>query len=284
MSDDDDFGGFEVSTDFCPFCNYVIILSPFWCCAKKAAPTSAQSTSQNETKQISELPEWLRQPSLVPVPKKLPKSESKLEDFSLESFPPALDNTDSRLVKELQEELNMTKLELVDQQTKYLQMQTKHRQEIDDTTNNFNNTVKEFQTLMRQSLAQQRELMNKEFKVMLEQQANEYDAKLKQKVTELQTRHSAELNIHLENKFAEFQERMIVSYESDLQDLDVKVRRIVGQSVREESVVEKARLNQSIEGIERNLKAEVEKSVQASFKNQSEIFKVCHLHQIGLYN
>jgi hypothetical protein len=186
---------------------------------------------------------------MLPV---LPKSESKLEDFSLEAAAPT--DTQSELVKQLQEELHTTKMDLLDQQTKYLQIQTKHRQEIDDTTNNFNNTVKEFQSLVRQSLAQQRELMSGEFKVLLERQASEYDARLGQKVQELQTKHNLEMNIHLENKFAEFQQRMIVSYESDLQDLDVKVRQTVAQSIKEEGLQEKSRVNQSIEGIEKNLR------------------------------
>lgn len=208
----------------------------------------------------------------------LPKSESKLlDDLSAENLSTIHTSettlNSDLLVKQLQEELNVTKEHLLDQQTKYLQTQTKHRKEIDDTTNNFNNSVKEFQVLMKQSLAQQRELLTHEFKVLLQQQAAEYELKMNQKIKDLKARHEAELDRQLEDKLVNFQERMIVNQQSELQDIDVKIRKIVAQSVKEENLVEKARLKQNFEQIEKELKNEAEKHVQICFKNQSEVFK-----------
>lgn len=251
MSDnDDDFGGFE------------------------AAPTITNTLSSANTQAKSltpktELPSWLLEQSGKTT---LPKSESVLEDISSPSIN-SKSSLDPVIYKQLQDELSITKEQLLDQQTRYLQTQTRHRQEIDDTTNNFNNAVREFQSLMKQSLAQQRELLTREFNIQLEKQGRDYDLKLKQVVKELEARYDSVLDTRLENKFTEFQERMILNYESDLQDLDIKVRKIASQAVKEENLVEKARLKQNFEHIERGLKADTEKYVQVCFKNQNESFK-----------
>jgi hypothetical protein len=223
----------------------------------EAAPTippqaSTQSTTSPELlKPDFDLPDWLLEQSM-----------------NLNSNAP----NDSLL--KLQDELTQTKEQLLDQQTRYLQMQTLHRKEIDDTTNSFNNAAREFQSLLKQGLEQQHSRLAREFKAMLEQQANEFEVKLKAQARDLQARHEAELNAKLETRFAEFQERMIVNYESDLQDLDVKVRKIVSATVKEENLAERTRLKQSFESMEKGVKSETEKYVQTFFKNQSEIFKV----------
>lgn len=184
------------------------------------------------------------------------------------------DSNNLEIIQNLQNELSETKEHLIDQQTRYLQAQTKHRQEIDDTTTAFNNSTKEFQVILKESLAQQREIMSKEFKVLLQQQANEYDLKLKQKTREIQLKQESELNAKMENVFTAFQERMIFNYESDLQDMDVKIKKIVSQTIKEENLVEKSKLKQNFDHIEKELKVDMEKYVQNYFKTQSETFKV----------
>lgn len=252
--DDDDFGGFEA--------------------APTISNTNELSTNKSGQKKDKQLPDWLIQHS---INTSLPHSESHLEDFSIETTQTPYNhnngNNDSYLVKQLQEELSLTEEHLLDQQTKYLQTQTKHRQEIDDTTNNFNNAVLEFQKLLKQGLTQQKEALTKQFKTQLDQQAIEYDLKLKQKLREVRERNDAEITTRLENKFAEFQDRMIMNYESDLQDLDVKVKRTVAQAVREENISEKGRLKQNFDAVEKEMKNETEKYVQICFMNQSETFK-----------
>ena len=165
-------------------------------------------------------------------------------------------NTD--LVRQLQEELCVTKEHLLDQQTKYLQMQTKHRHEIDETTNAFNNLVKESQSILKQSLAQQRESYMRELRLLLEQQAAEYDHRLKQALKDLQLKQETELHAKLEVKFVELQE----SLENKLIKL-----------VRDEQQNEKAKQKHTHELSEKNLKLDMEKHVQSLFKHQGEIFK-----------
>lgn len=238
---DDDFGGFEAAPS-------------------TPNPPQQSTNSLAESKPKSDLPEWLLQQSL--------NLNSQLSDSNMVNM-----SNNSNLVNQLQEELCKTKEQLLDQQTRYLQTQTIHRKEIDDTTNSFNIAVREFQSLLKQSLNEQRELLTKEFKVLLERQALEYDARLAQKMKEMQKLHEVEANTKLEDRFAEFQERMIVNYESDLQDLDVKVRKIVSATIKEENLVEKTKLKQNFEQIGSELKSETERYVQVFFKNQSEVFK-----------
>ena len=165
---------------------------------------------------------------------------------------------DSDLVRQLQEELCVTKEHLLDQQTKYLQMQTKHRHEIDETTNAFNNLVKESQSILRQSLAQQRESSMREFKLLLEQQAVEYDHRLKQALKDFQLKQETELQAKLELKFVELQE----SLENKLIKL-----------IKDEQQNEKAKQKHAHDLNEKNIKIEIEKHVQNLFKNQGESFK-----------
>lgn len=237
---DDDFGGFE------------------------AAPTINDSS---ESKPKQELPEWL-----------LNQSNNSISSTSSHFNPEPVnihinDSNNAETIRKLQNELSETKEHLIDQQTKYLQAQTKHRQEIDDTTTAFNNSIKEFQIIMKQSLAKQRESCMKEFKVLLEQQANEYELKLKQRTREMYLKQEGELNNKIESTLTMFQERMALNYESDLQDMDVKIKKIVSQTIKEENLVEKSKLRQNFDHIEKELKVDMEKYVQNYFKAQSETFK-----------
>ncbi len=175
----------------------------------------------------------------------------------------------NNLVKQLQEELSNTKEHLIDQQTKYLLMQTKHRQEIDETTQAFNNANREFQLLLRQQ--------KEEFKLMFEQQAKDYEFKLNKKIKELEVKHALDMKNKLDDQFVQIQEKLIVSYESQLQDFEIKIKKIINQTIREEQIADKNRLKQSLEQIESQLKLDTEKFVQNYFKSQSEIFKVLFL-------
>lgn len=259
---DDDFGGFEVI--FFQFLNDIrhsFINNKLF----KAAPTINDSS---ESKPKQELPEWL-----------LNQSNNSISSTSSHFNPEPVnihinDSNNAETIRKLQNELSETKEHLIDQQTKYLQAQTKHRQEIDDTTTAFNNSIKEFQIIMKQSLAKQRESCMKEFKVLLEQQANEYELKLKQRTREMYLKQEGELNNKIESTLTMFQERMALNYESDLQDMDVKIKKIVSQTIKEENLVEKSKLRQNFDHIEKELKVDMEKYVQNYFKAQSETFKV----------
>lgn len=68
------------------------------------------------------------------------------------------------MVKLLQEELSRTKELLLDQQTSYLQLQTQHRQELEETGSSAGKTLKDFQGILEKALSQQREMMINEFK------------------------------------------------------------------------------------------------------------------------
>lgn len=75
-------------------------------------------------------------------------------------------------IRFLQEELSRTKELLLDQQTNFLQLQTQHRQELEENTNSANKNFKDFQSRFEKAIIEQREIMISEFRnYQLEQES-----------------------------------------------------------------------------------------------------------------
>jgi hypothetical protein len=181
------------------------------------------------------------------------------------------------VIRSLQDELATVKEQLIDHQTSYLQMQTQHRQEIEEKTLGFNHSVsnhslivyKEFQNMMREH----REQCSKDFKLQLEQAHREQEKRLNERAKEIAAKVEKDLNEKYEHRLSIFQENLIKHYESEFEDLEVKVRKIVGTMIRDEHSREMGSVKQSMERLEKNLRAQTEKYVQSYFMNQCEHFK-----------
>ncbi len=142
-------------------------------------------------------------PSIVNIPS---KNESNLED-SLKRQPMTPDwllpqsNIQVKTISQLQDELNHIKIQLIDQQTK-------HKKDLND-----------FQNVLNQSLAQQKN----EFKQFLSQYASENDFKIK----EIQAKQEKILSEKMEDKLVELQEKLLTHFQSDSDDLELKIRRVI---------------------------------------------------------
>lgn len=126
---------------------------------------------------------------------------------------------ESQQIKKLQDELSSVKEQLIDHQASYVQLQTHHRQELEERSLSFNHSIsivyKEFQTLLKEH----REQLNKDFKAQSDLMRAEQDRKLNEKVLSIKN----DLNEKFENKLADFQENLIKHYESEFEDIEVKV-------------------------------------------------------------
>lgn len=152
-------------------------------------------------------------------------------------------NMQVKTISQLQDELNHIKIQLIDQQTK-------HKKDLND-----------FQNVLNQSLAQQKN----EFKQFLSQYASENDFKIK----EIQAKQEKILSEKMEDKLVELQEKLLTHFQSDSDDLELKIRRVI-ENLRLE---EQLKTKQTLDQIEKDLKIESEKIVQLQFKNQIELFK-----------
>lgn len=83
-------------------------------------------------------------------------------------------------MKLLQDELSRTKELLLDQQTNFLQLQTQHRQELEESGSSAAKALREFQNILERSLKQQREIMLNEFKTYQTEQENRIMRQLKE--------------------------------------------------------------------------------------------------------
>ena len=77
------------------------------------------------------------------------------------------------------------------------------------------------------------------------------------------------LSEKMEDKLVELQEKLLTHFQSDSDDLELKIRRII-ENLR---VEEQLKTKQTLDQIEKDLKIESEKIVQQQFKNQIELFK-----------
>jgi hypothetical protein len=122
-------------------------------------------------------------------------------------------------------------------------------------------------------MREHREQLAKDFKAQLEQSRQEQERKLAERAKEIGARIEKELNEKYEHRLSIFQENLIKHYESEFEDMEVKVRRIVGGVVKDEHAKEMSSLKQGVDRMERELKSETEKYVQNYFMTQSEFFK-----------
>ena len=233
---DDDFGGFEEAVD-----------------PVKGTSSFSQVNSNNNnntatSKKPTDLPDWL-----------LPEQTNNRPPTA------AYETNVNQLIKSLQDELSMAKEQLIDHQTSYLQLQTQHRQEVEEKTLAFDHSIsivyKECQNMMRE----QREAINKDMRVALEQHKAEHERRLNEKIREMSEK--------FENRLLAFQENLIKHYESEFEDVEVKVRKTMSGIICDEQSKEMQTVKQSIERLERDLRAEIEKHMQSYFMSQSEVFK-----------
>lgn len=152
-------------------------------------------------------------------------------------------------------------------------MQTQHRQDLDERSSTFNKAVtviyRDFQSLLERSLKQQREAIYNELKANQQEQENRIVMKLR----ELNQKYESQLNEKFENKLVEFQENLIKHCESGLEDMGVKIKQIIDSNLRDELIGDKLKFKQTLEKTEKELKSEMEKSIQNYFRNQSEVYK-----------
>ncbi len=182
------------------------------------------------------------------------------------------------LIKNLQDELTKTKEQLIDQQTNFLQLQSQHRQDLEEKTNSFNSSItlvyKEFANLLKQGLLQQREVCYKEFKALLEKQNAEQEKAISRKLEDMHTKYESYFSEKFEKRLAEFQENLIKLSQSEYEDTELKIKKIVNTMLKDEKASEKAALKQQLDQIKKELKQDTEKSVNQYFISHNEDFKV----------
>lgn len=229
---DDEFGGFEEAPS--------IITIP-------AKPDEFDSSKQ------SQIPDWLL-------------TSQQQHHHNPAAAAQQHHSSSPNIIKQLQEELNQTKMQLLEQQAANIEIQSKHRQELHQLQT-------EFQHLLKQALAIQKENILKDFKHLMDQYTAEQDLRLKQKLRELNTKQEKEFGDKMDDKLVELQEKLLSHFQSDSEDLDVKIRKAVVACFRDEQLSERDRLKANMEHIEKNFKQETEKYVQSYFGRQSELFK-----------
>jgi hypothetical protein len=155
-----------------------------------------------------------------------------------------IQSNDSSLIKSLKEELNRVKHELGQQSKQRIELEEKLAVAIKD--------------------------MNENFEKKLAKIAQEQEQKI---IAQLGLKYQKELNEHLEAKLVEYQEKLIKYTESKYEDTEIKIKNMVVNAVKEENAMEKLKLKQHFESLERNLKSDIEKQAINHFVSQSELFK-----------
>jgi hypothetical protein len=212
------------------------------------------------------LPNWLLARTFENKSKSQSPIMSPTNSKSIHSSPTNV-NKDSleATVRQLQDDLSKTKQQLIEQQTIYLQLESQHRQDAEEKTRMFTSSLmkiyKEFESLLKQSLVEQRDSCLKEFKALLDKHRFEQEEKLRQQFKDYEV------------KLVDLQEGIIKHTESEFEDMDIKVKKIVNGVLRDEQEKEKAKLKSSLDQIESKVKLDTEKYVQNYFKTQSELFK-----------
>ena len=187
-------------------------------------------------------------------------------------------SSNESLIKHLQDELAKTKEQLIDQQTNFLQLQSQHRQDLEEKTNSFNSSItlvyKEFANLLKQGLLQQREICYKEFKALLDKQNAEQEKVFARKLEDMHAKYEGHFSDKFEKRLAEFQENLIKLNQSEYEDTELKIKKIVTSMFRDEQESEKLDLKQQLDQIKKELKQDTEKSVNQYFISHNEDFKV----------
>ena len=192
------------------------------------------------------------------------------------------------LIKNLQDELTKTKEQLIDQQTNFLQLQSQHRQDLEEKTSSFNSSItlvyKEFANLLKHGLLQQREVCYKEFKALLEKQNAEQEKAIARKLEDMQKKYESHFSEKFEKRLAEFQENLIKLNQSEYEDTELKIKKIVTTMLKDEQSSEKVALKQQLDQIKKELKQETEKSVNQYFISHNEDFKVTLINNLEKKN
>jgi hypothetical protein len=122
-----------------------------------------------------------------------------------------------------------------------------------------------------QKLKLQRESTNKDLKDLLDRHARDQESRL---LGQLRLSYQSELQEQLETKLVEYQEKLIKYTESKCEDNDLKIKNMVANAIRDESLSEKLKLKQSLDLMERNLKADLKADSSNFFITQAELNKV----------
>jgi hypothetical protein len=187
-------------------------------------------------------------------------------------------SSNESIIKHLQDELSKTKEQLIDQQTNFLQLQSQHRQDLEEKTNSFNSSItfvyKEFANLLKQGLLQQREVCYKEFKFLLEKQNAEQERIFARKLEDMHAKYESNFSEKFEKRLAEFQENFIKLNQSEYEDTELKIKKVVTTLFKEEQASEKVSLRQQLDQIKKELKQDTEKAVHTLFISHNEDFKV----------
>lgn len=149
-------------------------------------------------------------------------------------------------------------MDLIELQTNYVDLQTRHSIELDQIHKEYKHIIQ-----------QQKETFLKLF----EHYSQEHSINVDKQLKDLQAKQDKVFNEKLELKLAELQEKLITLNQSDSEDMELRIRRVVTSILRDEKLVEQAKVKQQLDQIEKDLKAETEKHVQNYFKSQSEFFK-----------
>ena len=200
-------------------------------------------------------------------------SQPSLPDWLIKSSPAAASEADHSFIKLLQDELSRTKELLIDQQTSYLQLQTQSQQQTHEFNGLAAKMFAEFQALLKQSLLKQRELLQSDFKQMLSQQQADLERKFQQQIKDSLARYEAVYVENMETKLAEYQEQLIKHNESEYQDIEMKIKLLVAKMFKDEQEKERGKLKQTVDTMEKEIKASTEKYVKSYFMSQSELFK-----------
>jgi hypothetical protein len=175
-------------------------------------------------------------------------------------------SNDSSLIKTLKDELTRTKCEL--------EQQTKQRYELEQKlvfmSNAFTAAIKDLNEKVELKLSSQHETTSRELKRLIDQFTQEKEQKI---IAQLGLKYQKELNEHLEAKLVEFQDKLIKYTESKYEDTEIKIKNMVLSAVKEENAMEKLKLKQQFESLERYLKSDIEKQAINHFISQSELFK-----------
>jgi hypothetical protein len=238
----------------------------------------------SKAKPQEKIPDWVLQPSISPISPVSANANINMQANQITKPLLAIKtgNYDNSLaIKQLQDELSLTKEQLIDQQTMYLQLQAQHRQDLEDKNNLINKSIhsvyKEFQVLLEKKLNEQKEIYLKEFKSLIEKQNAEYEKYIVNKISEIHKSYETQFNERFENKIVEIQEQLISHNVSEYENLEMKVTKLVKNMVKDEQANEKVLVKQNFDKLEKELKSQTEGIVQNMLINQSEMFKVRNL-------
>jgi hypothetical protein len=182
--------------------------------------------------------------------------------------------TTTTLINNLQDELTKTKEALIDQQTNFIQLQSQHRQDLDEKTSSFNSSIvlvyKEFTGLLKQSLLQQREI----FKSLLDKQSLEQEKAFERKCDEIHKKYQDHYSDKFEARLVDFQENLIKLNKSEFEDTEIKIKRVVQVMLKEERLSDKQTLTAAhLDRVKSDLAQQNEKSLNHHFLAHNESFK-----------